>query len=85
MTKTTRTRIVYHGDGSKSVLTDAKTYRPDYNSRTFDTHEAYHTHILNTYYELEQTGKLPRDHDARKKQRIADLHKTACDPRYWGE
>lgn len=44
----------------------------------------FHENVINTYYQLEQQGKL-REMGGREKTAIRDLHRLAQDPRYYGE
>lgn len=77
----TRTRIVYHSDGTKTVHEGGKTYGTDWDARTFDSDADYHSHLINTYYDLECRGELKMS--ASEKRRTRDLHVLAQDPGYW--
>lgn len=77
-----RTRIIYHPDGSKTVMHQAGAQsRESYESHTGGD-KNFHEHLLECNKRAESAGELDRM-SLRERQYIKDVHTHAQQPGYW--
>lgn len=74
-----RTITIYHKDGSKTTLHDAKQLRESYEATT---DVDFHEHLLECNKRAEAAGALDRM-SHRERQHIKDVHTYAQRPGWW--
>ena len=76
-----RTRIIYHGDGRKTVLGAVALTKESYEAATGGDKD-FHAHLLDCNKRAEAAGELDRM-SHRERQYIKDVHTHAQQPGYW--